>query len=156
LTIKMDPRVKSSTSALIEQHDYSMMCYHDKQKALYLLKTIGSLQAQVKVLPSKIGEGNHDSLRNEIDTCYFKLGMINHLLTASIPEGRISLNDELQQLFGMVEGVDIQPTTQCLAEANAANTRFEKLWHNWELLQKELKTLNTMLKAEKLTEVKWE
>ena len=156
LIVKMDPRVKTSIDALIEQHDYSMLCYYDEQKALPLLKNINSLQAQLKTLPAKIPQGNHDSLRNEIDTCYFKLGMLNHLLTEGIPEGMESLKDELGGLSGTIEGVDVQPTTQCIAEVNSANERFEKLWNKWNLLQQELKGLDTMLKASGLTELRWE
>jgi len=156
LTVKMDPRVKTRTDALIEQHDYSMLCYHAEQKAIVLLKNISSLQAQLKSLPDKIGPGNHDSIRNEIDTCYFKTGMLNHLLTEGIPTGRASLNGELGQLFGTLEGVDVQPTTQCIAEANSANERFERLWYKWELLQQELEGLNAILKAKGLPELKWQ
>jgi hypothetical protein len=156
LLVKMDPRVKTSTDALLEQHDYSMLCYHDEQKALPLLKNINFLQGQLKTLPVKIPQGNYDGLRNEIDSCYFKLGVLNHLLTEGIPEGRASLKDELGSLFGTIEGVDVQPTTQCIAEVNSANERFEKLWSKWNLLQPELKELNTMLKASGLIELKWE
>lgn len=66
------------------------------------------------------------------------------------------MNDQLGQLFGAIEGTDVQPTTQCIAEANSANERFEKLWSKWESLQQELKGLNTMLKATDLTKIKWE
>jgi len=133
-----------------------MLCYHDEQKMIPLLQNISSLQAQVKVLPDKIKPGNHDSLRNQIDTCYFKLGILNLQLTGSIPEGHASLNDELQGLFGMLEGTDVQPTSQCIAQVNSAHARFEKQWPNWETLQKELKQLNTLLKAQGMNEVKWQ
>lgn len=155
LTVIMDPRVKTPTAALMEQHDYSMLCYHDERKALVLLQNIGSLQAQLKLLPPKIPQGNHDSLRNEIDTCYFKLGVLNHFLTEGIPPGRASLKDELGGLFGTIEGVDVQPTTQCIAETDSANEKFEKLWNNWGTLQQELKGLNSMLKGAGFTELKW-
>ena len=156
LTVKMDPRVKTSTDALIEQHDYSMLCYHDEQKALVLLKNISSLQTQLKLALPKIPGGNHDSLRNEIDTCYFNLGKLNQLLTEGMPKGRASLNDELGQMLGTLEGVDVQPTTQCIAEATSANEQFEKLWSKWESLQQELKGLNTLFKATGMAEMKWE
>ncbi|HTB31058.1 MAG TPA: glycoside hydrolase, partial [Bacteroidia bacterium] len=155
LIIKMDPRVKASTFALTEQHDYSMVCYNDEQIILPILQNINSLQAQIKALPENFGPGNHDSLINGIDTCYFKLGMLRHLLTDGIPEGRASVNDQLQQSFGAIEGTDAQPTTQCIGQVNAANARFEKLLEYWETLQKDLKRLNALLKANSLTEVKW-
>ncbi len=156
LIVKIDPRVKASTASLIEQYDYSMLCYHDEQKALQLAGNIGSLQAQLKVIPAKIGAGNHDSLRNEIDTCYFKLGMIKHLLTDGIPQGRASVNDELQGQLGALEGTDVQPTTQSIAEVNVANEKFEMLWQNWGSLQKDLMKLNTLLKTNGLIELKWQ
>jgi len=157
LILKMDPRVKISTDALIEQHDYSMVCYHDEQKIIPLLKTINSLQSQLREIPGRIPTGiNYDSLRNTIDTCYFKLGMLHHWLTDGVPEGRASVDEELHELFGMLEGVDRQPTTQCIAETNSVNAKFEKQWQNWVLLQQQLKGLNNMLKMAGLTEVKWE
>jgi len=156
LIVKMDPRVKSSTTYLIAQHDYCMLCYHDEQKIIPLLQNISSLQSQLKVLPGKIGAGNHDSLRNKIDTCYFKLGMIKHLLADGIPEGHASVNDILQGQLGALEGTDVQPTTQSIAEVNAANEKFEMLWQNWGSLQKDLIRLNTLLKANGLTELKWQ
>jgi hypothetical protein len=156
LTIKMDPRVKTSIEDLLEQHDYSMLCYHDEQKALVLLKNTHSLQEQLKVLTEKIPQGNYNDLRDDIDTCYFKLGMLNHRLTDDIPQGRASLNDELQELFGTIEGVDVRPTTQCIAAVTSANERFEKLWQDWSLLQTQLKGLNSMLKSNGLAEIKWE
>ncbi len=156
LTIKMDPRVKTSTASLIEQHDYSMVCYHDEQKIIPLLTTISSLQSHLKELPGKIGSGNHDSLRNKIDSCYFKLGMLKHLLADGIPEGRASVNDILQGQLGALEGTDVQPTTQCIAEVNSANEQFEMLWQNWGAMQKDLLKLNTLLKANSIAELKWQ
>lgn len=156
LIIKMDPRVKASTGDLLEQHDYSMICYHDRQKALVLLNNIHSLQTQLKVVVDKIPQGNYTDLRDNIDTCYFKLGMLNHLLTDGIPQGRASLNDELGGLFGTMEGVDTRPTNQCIAETTEENAKFEEVWGKWILLQQDLKELNTQLKTSGLEEMKWE
>ncbi len=155
LTVEMDPRVKSSNSDLIEQHDYSMLCYHDEQKGMLIVDNTDTLQAQLRIASGHIPLGRHDSLRNEIDTCYFKLGMINRLLTESAARGQAPLNSELQELSGMIEGVDARPTTQCIAEVNAVDARFNKIEHDWELLQQELQKLNSMLQTGGLAEVKW-
>ena len=49
----MDPRVKVSTDVLIEQHDYSMLCYHDRQEALLMLPEITPLQTQLLLVSGK-------------------------------------------------------------------------------------------------------
>lgn len=147
LTVKMDPRVKTSSSGLERQHDYSMLCYHDEQKILEIVKNSTRWQDQLKELPGKITQNNQDSLRNEIDTCYYKLGMAKHYLTDGIPEGRASLNDQLQQCFGMLEGTEMEPTTLCIAQINSANDRFEKISKFWQDLVTELKALNKRLKT---------
>lgn len=147
LTIKMDPRVKSSANDLLEQHDYSMLCYHDEQKAIMLFHSIHSLQEQLKTAVEKIPQGDYNSLRNAIDTCYFNLGKLNHAL---------ALKDELGELFGIMEGVDVKPTTQCINETNEENKKFEQVWESWTLLQQELKELNTKLNTAGLKELEWE
>jgi hypothetical protein len=152
LIVKIDPRVKASTSDLLEQHDYSMICYHDLQKALVLQKNINSLQSQLKVAVDKIPQGNYDNLRNAIDSCYLKLGKLNH----SLADGKVSLNDELGGLFGTMESVDARPTTQCINETTEENAKFEIAWEKWMLLQQDLKDLNIQLKTAGLQEVKWE
>lgn len=153
LIVKMDPRLKTSYAGLQKQHDYSMLCYHDEQKIIEMLQNANTWQAQLKVLPDKLNGKNSDSLRNEIDSCYFKLGWARHLLTDGIPEGRASLNDELQTCLGILQGTEIEPTTQCLEQASSANDRFEKIEQYWIALVKKLKALNKRLKTEGLPEI---
>ncbi len=153
LTVKMDPRVKTSFSGLEKQHDYSVLCYHDAQKIIEILQNANTWQAQLKGLPDKLNGKNPDSLRNNIDTCYFKLGWIKHLLTDGIPEGRASLNDQLKTCLGLLQTTDMEPTTQCIEQAISANDRFEKIWKSWRVLIAELKTLNKRLKTDGLPEI---
>lgn len=156
LVVEMDPRVKTSTDALLQQHNLSMLCYHDEQKIFPLLQTISSLQEQLYAIPDKIARGiNQDLLRNKIDTCFFKLGALHHAISDPSADGKISLIDDIQNMFTNLEGADSQPPAQYIAETNICHAKFEKLWQFWGVMQQELNQLNSNLQAQHLPQVKW-
>jgi hypothetical protein len=151
----MDPRVKTSMSDLKNQFDYSMLFYKANKKTIELLNNANSLQTQLKSITGKIAKGSNDSLSDKIDTCYFKLGWLNHLITGSIPTGRASLNDEIQELFGILQGADVPPTAQCIVECTVINDRMSNILNYWDLIQKMLEDLNKNLTLAKLPQIHW-
>ena len=126
--VKMDPRVKTSRKDLQLQHDLSLKCYKDMEQITGITKEIRMAVATLDVVKQK------------------KTSDIGGLIkkTGELLNGRESftaVNNNLGGAFGILQGADVRPTTQCIAGADEAHGKFEALVAKWKALQKEIDAL---------------
>ncbi|HMG67148.1 MAG TPA: hypothetical protein VK588_05650, partial [Chitinophagaceae bacterium] len=106
LTIRMDPRVKTSMTELQNQHDLSMICDDGRKKCIEMLNEIGSYRVNIK--------------NQAIDS-----------LSLSI----VGLNGTLASLQGTLQNADVAPTSQLLQAVHEAQKNLEGLVKKWNVLK---------------------
>jgi photosystem II stability/assembly factor-like uncharacterized protein len=97
LQVTMDPRVKTSLRSLQLQHDLSYQCYKDREQVMTVTK-------EIRTKTSKYPADKIDSL-------------LKHFA---------AINGALNSAFGILQGADVKPTSQCIDAAKAAHAEFEK------------------------------
>jgi hypothetical protein len=150
LTIKMDPRVRTSMEDLKTQHDLSLTCYQSRQQVLAALKKISHLREEINerlVSP----KGN---LATQFKTVAQQLAQMESSPrgTATPTLGRLS--DTLGSLVSLFQEADMPPTTQGVAAVSETQIQFLKVMKDWKIFQeKDLKNLNKQLRQARLPEL---
>lgn len=160
LTIKMDPRVKSSTGDLMTQHHVSMLCWTSMKNISVVQKKLGSLRTQLATLSEN--SATNGTLAESIKALSQK---VNSLDSAAIPRrgaGRppaedsvratlSSINSQFSSILAIVQGADVMPTKQISDAANKVYQEYLPLQNTWQQLQKQdITQLNKLLQEAKL------
>ena len=130
--IKMDPRVKTSSANLLQQHDLSLQCYVRRKESMKVLEDIrlyrSQLNSQLTTLsPSAIDELNKkDKLAKELE---------------ATPQGSTEpsfsrLNSGFASVFNVLQDSDMPPTTQMINAVKELNQQMIALQKKWENLKK--------------------
>jgi photosystem II stability/assembly factor-like uncharacterized protein len=123
LEIKMDPRVKTSTADLQQQHDLSVQLYNDEEKVLEMIAKLNSNIEQLK----KVKAGNKkdsSAINNVITEHNKKLKKFN------------AISETLNTIINNLQGSDVAPTSQCIESAKAAHIAFSQLKAEWDGIEK--------------------
>ncbi len=105
VTVKMDPRVKAPTSALVQQHALAT-------QITSLLREDFDAVAQIRALP--------DALKKRADT-------------VALSEDLLQLNEKLSQLLDLIDSADAAPTSQAavaVAELRKSTDARLAQWHD--------------------------
>jgi photosystem II stability/assembly factor-like uncharacterized protein len=144
-TLKMDPRVKTSTAHLQLQHHISMLCYDGLKKIDKTQKAIGELKQQIAAI-SPLAKGS--TLPAILKTLDQKISDLDSP-TATPNLSRVSRS--LSGLMGILIDTDFPPTTQTVSAAKTAQNDFDTLMSKWDEIQKSLTDVNAQLKKAKLS-----
>jgi hypothetical protein len=150
LTIKMDPRVKTSVSNLKVQHDLSFDCYKRRKEIMTILNEIANLRSQIKVLQSKANGELLTSLKQSDE-------LLSKMQTAprgSQEPGFTEIQNAFSGLFGILQETDMPPATQVLKTAKETKTNYAKLLSEWNMfITKQFPELNKQLQAAGMTQI---
>jgi len=126
-TIKMDPRVKTSTAILQQQHDLSWQCYAGREECMKILEDIHSYRSNLKTQFSNSDELNkRDKLARELE---------------STPQGSTEpsfgrLNNGFASVFNALQDSDMPTTTQMINTVKELNQQMIVLKKKWAQLKK--------------------
>jgi hypothetical protein len=131
-TIKMDPRIKTSTANLQQQYDLSLLCYNGRKECMKILEEIRLYRSQLKsqlttLSPASVDELNKkDKLARELE---------------NTPQGSTEssfgrLNGGFASVFGALQDSDMPPTTQMINAVKELNQQMVDLKKKWEDLKK--------------------
>ena len=137
-TIKMDPRVKTSTADLQKQFSLSMICYEGRIKS----KAIAAeATEQRKILKSK--SANPETMKaldQELST--FEGGTRSRRgATAQAVPTPAGVESALAGLFGILQETEMTPTTQAVAGVKQINEQLLELSKRWEALKSRIAVL---------------
>src|SRR5262249_5101790 len=159
LTIKMDPRVKTSAEGLQKQFGLSMQCYEGIGQTQNALEQIKKCRAQLKELSKRAGK---ESPGDEIAALDKKLAGIEGAEGGPYwmfarwgnPRQEPSLRlarSQLAAVLGILQGADSAPTTQTIDGCQKAHKTLAALLEQWQTLQdQDVKSLNDRLTQAKL------
>ena len=118
LTVKMDPRVTTSTADLQQQFTLSMQAYEGVKQTFAMLEEIKTLQARLKATREKTG---NSAVQKEIADLEQKLTtLLNGNSSAPVPMSEFPLNrlnGAFQTLLDVLQDTDAKPTTQAVVAA---------------------------------------
>jgi photosystem II stability/assembly factor-like uncharacterized protein len=126
-TIKMDPRIKTSTANLQLQHDLSYQCYMGRKESMSILDDIHLYRSNLKSQISNVDELNKkDKLARELE---------------NTPQGSTEpsfgrLNGGFASVFGALQDSDTPPTTQMINAVKELNQQMIVLKKKWDELKK--------------------
>ncbi|MEO8412343.1 MAG: hypothetical protein ABI472_01735 [Ginsengibacter sp.] len=151
LTIKMDPRVKTSSADLQEQFDASMLCYEGRKKTGDALQETESILYQVKELLAN-AKGKLAVSLHDIEE---KITNINNAKPQSKTVGFSQLNNSFTSLFNALQESDMPPRAQDVDAVRTAQINLEQLERNWIIIKtSKLTLLNNTLKKKGLPVIK--
>jgi photosystem II stability/assembly factor-like uncharacterized protein len=141
LTVKMDPRVSSTTEQLKQQHDLSLDCYEGQKKVTELQAAVASLRKQVALTLPMIKKGALATSLQQLDQS-----------VANIQNNDLGrLNRAFASVFNVLQDTDMPATTQAIAAAQEAKSNLGQVVQKWEALFKDvLPGINEQLKKIKL------
>ena len=149
LTVKMDPRVKTSSEDLKTQHDLSLQCYEGREKLLNSLEDVDRIQKQFKEAVDMAKSEVVEELK-QVDK---KILTIAGSARGNEPSLKL-INNQLESVFGILQEADMTPTSQVVASANQVLPSVDGILKKWnDLKATDLLVLNKKLKASKMKEI---
>jgi photosystem II stability/assembly factor-like uncharacterized protein len=160
LTIKMDPRVKTSGEGLAKMYEVSFGSYESVGKIRAAQSEIRHLKTQLAALKNGAGQGAVADAISALDKKVtalegaggggFRGGGGGGGASGAEPSFA-RLNGEFNSLMALVEGADVQPTTQALAAFAEAQKNLAALFARWrEIKDQDVKSLNEQLRQANL------
>ncbi len=141
LTVKMDPRVKTSPAELKSQFDLSMKAYNGLNHSRGMLNEVQSVRAQMKKLESAKIMAELDEKLGDIEGTA-AVRRVRRAPMISSP-GLREVNVQLRSLLDLFQEADAPPTSQATAALESVWKSFELLRAQWaEIKAKDLKSLN--------------
>ena len=147
LTVKMDPRVKTSTADLQRQFEFSKQLYDH----LIVLQTVGERLSSfsIELERTRKNAGQNASLLAQIDDLDRKLselaGAPNRPPGAPLELGVLA---KIQTLFGDLQEVDVAPTTQVSNAITNVNRDAQTAIERWRIIEsQDIPALNKQLRA---------
>jgi hypothetical protein len=127
LTIKMDPRVKTSFKDLQTQYDLSVQCYNGRKECVKIIEEIRFYRSSLK---SQITNSEELSKRDK------EAAALETTPQGSQAESFTKVNGEFASIFNILQDSDTPPTTQTIAAFKEADAAFKELKKKWEALKK--------------------
>ena len=148
LTVKMDPRVKLTTSELQTQFDLSLSTYSNRKTCLTTAAQVHSYREQIKSLKAQ-ARGTIPAVLAKADD---QLAQFESNQRIDNAPGFARLADTFGGLFSIVQEADMPVTSQAKAGIKQATDQLSSiqvLWNNW--MTAELPRLNTQLRKSGLS-----
>jgi photosystem II stability/assembly factor-like uncharacterized protein len=159
LTIKMDPRVKTSSADLKAQFVLETKITDAMHRDFAALTQVRKLRARLKELQQSGGQ-NVQAAIADLDKKVAELEGVEGGYGASFlasPSGRglVRLNEGLNRLLSIVDSADAAPTTQAVAMFGDVEKTLDEQLIRWtEIQKKDLPALNAALQQAGIPEVK--
>jgi photosystem II stability/assembly factor-like uncharacterized protein len=159
LTVRMDPRVKATPRTLLRQYGLSQQLAHALKLDYDALQEVRVLRARVREARGRVPAGAAPDALAEFDRKLAALegggggggggGGAAIFGGGAVGEPSLSrLNDELGALFGELQSVDAEPTTQAVAAIAEKEAALRGALGRWSALRTtELSALNIRLRA---------
>jgi hypothetical protein len=144
LTIKMDPRVKTSMADLQKQHDLSLQSYEGRKQAIVILNEIRNLRSQLKVLMSELG----GELQNKLKRLDSEAAFLETTAAGSKEQSFGRLNAAFTLVFNTLQDTDMPPTSPSISAAAESEKMFNELLSKWMALKnKNIPAVNQKIKS---------
>jgi hypothetical protein len=132
VTIKMDPRVKTSMKDLQMQYDLSLQCYNGRKECMKIIEEIRFYRSQIKNQLTILSPSAIDEL-NKKDK---EAASLESTPQGSQTESFTKVNGEFASIFNILQDSDTPPTTQTIAAFKEADAAFKELKKKWDALKK--------------------
>jgi len=157
----MDPRVKTPTEGIKQQHAIAMQCYEGGAKVQDVVQQINRVRQQVTEVLEKAPEGPASKALNEFDTKLRALqgggggpGGRTRGAAVTAGGGLQSLGGQLSALMRLVEGADATPTSQAVPASESLGKALQDSLERWKQLRDdELPKLNEQLRQANLSTI---
>ena len=130
-TIKMDPRVKTSTKDLQTQHDLSLQCYNGRKQCMKILEEIRlyrlMLRGQMTNPPASVAD--------ELNRKDKQAALLENNPPGSNDPSFRKLNNSFASLFNVIQDSDRPPTTQAIAALAETQKQLQQLVTKWDALK---------------------
>ncbi|HMK21433.1 MAG TPA: hypothetical protein VK466_03815, partial [Terriglobales bacterium] len=158
LTIKMDPRVKTSPDDLRAQFEAETRIADAMQRDFRALQQAQSLRARLQEVGKTAGPKAPVQLKSVDDKAAIIEGTLggygSEYLSTPAGRGLARLNSGFNSLLAVVQSADAAPTTQALAMFAELEKALEEQLAKWQELQtQDLPVLNKALKQAKLAAI---
>ncbi len=152
LTVKGDPRVKTSTADLKMIHDLSLECYKGIKESMTALTEIETLKKQLKTLIPQSGA----PLTNSLTDFEKQLSNFETVPQGSSQSSFSRLESALSSVFNILQDTDMPPTLQTIAAINENVAKQKALSAQWKSFKtKEFKAMNEQLQKAKMKILSW-
>ncbi|MEP7251327.1 MAG: hypothetical protein ABI683_03075, partial [Ginsengibacter sp.] len=142
LTIKMDPRVKTSKAELQKQHDLAITCYEARKKIIGISQATVSLHNQLKDLGTKASGELAASLKS-FDN---KITTMDKGNPGDKLKGFSQVYATFTGLFEDLEGADMPVPSQVNEAVLKNEIELKRLYNNWDKTKSEIAAINKKLK----------
>lgn len=138
-TVIIDPRVKTSPSALKEQFNASSLCYENRKKCMAAMDEMKMFHQALKEKMIAKATGPLKPLQ-ALDE---KITAIENPFSET-GQGLSRLNGIFASLFSILQEADAPPTSQALAAEKAADSSLKTILSDWGILKMQIdKALST-------------
>jgi photosystem II stability/assembly factor-like uncharacterized protein len=132
LTIKMDPRVKTSLVDLQQQHDLSVSVYNAQKQLTSALNEVTKLQQQLTAKATNRNDASIQPLLAKLST---------FTVSTSADSSFKVLNTNFASLHKTLQHADVKPTLQAVKAVQEALLQSNKLAVRWKQLKAEAEKL---------------
>jgi len=158
VTVKMDPRVKTSTAGLTQQFDLSYEAHKGMEQSFQTVIEIRKLRDQIATLVSKVGKGSLADSLNSLEKEAAAIAGEGRADASSpgLPGGTIdvrnpdltSLNNGFSSMLENLQSADAVPTDATVAAAAELKRTLAKLLADWNQVKtKDVASMNEQLRA---------
>ncbi len=161
LTIKMDPRVKTSPAGLQQQFELEMKITEAIHRDYDALQQLRKVRSQLKDLRQRAGLGPTADAINALEKTLTELegsssggGFGVQYLSTTDGRSLARLNSALTSLLGTVDSADAAPTTQAIGMFGDVQQALEQQLSRWQEIKKqEISTLNATIRQAGLSPI---
>ena len=159
LTIKMDPRVKTSPAGLQQQFELEMKITEAMHRNYDALQQLRKVRSQLKDLRQRAGQGPTANAITALEKTLAELegskgGFGAQYLSTSEGRSLARLNSALSSLLGTVDSADAAPTTQAIGMFGDVQQALEQQLSRWQEIKKqEIPTLNATIRQAGLSPI---
>ena len=153
LTVRMDPRVKTSTAELVKQYECSKALYEMRAALLPIGKSFEAVVAELSKAKERAGE---NPVREQLGGLRKKLEeFADPAAVRSGESPKLDALSKVEKLFGDLQEVDAGPTPQAQAALADLQREMRSVMERWRAIPQDIAALNSKLEAAGLEKVKF-
>ena len=138
LTVQMDPRVKTSMADLQKQFDLSNQLYEDLMALQPVMEKAADAREKLKEMQKTATGAELEKLQaTSKELAAIEGGGGRRRRRGAQPENLTGVHDQLLQVFGMLQEVDVAPTMQAAAAVPKVDQSTKTVIQQWKEFQKE-------------------
>ena len=138
LTVQMDPRVKTSMPDLQKQFDLSNQLYEDLMALQPVMEKAADAREKLKEMQKTATGAELEKLQaTSKELAAIEGGGGRRRRRGAQPENLTGVHDQLLQVFGMLQEVDVAPTMQAAAAVPKVDQSTKTVIQQWKQFQKE-------------------